>query len=228
MRKSILFALAGLVVVGCSGGAGTMEAGRSAAKTYTFELNPKPNQQFVYDVTMDAKGPNGQPMKMEMGMTMTTQKVESDKVTFKTEVTKMLMNGAQMPGVTPEALKAAALEQVLDKRGKLISQKGGAPGMDAQNPAGGGNLPDKPVKVGDTWTTEYQGIKGTSKLVSVTNEGGREIANIEVTLGKNDKIKASKPFQVSVDLATGMTVKGNMAGIESQGMSMDMVIQQTN
>src|SRR5689334_19268063 len=124
MRKSILVALAGLMVVGCS--SGTMGAGEKAPanKTYTFVLNPQPNQKFNYDVTMDAKDPTGKPMKMEMGMSMTAQKVETDKITFKTEVTKMLVNGAAMPGVTPEMLKQASTEQVLDKHGKLVSQSG--------------------------------------------------------------------------------------------------------
>jgi hypothetical protein len=228
MRKAIAAVLLGFLVVGCSSGGGLMSGG---AKTYTLTMNPKQGQAFSYKMTMATKG-GPQATTMEANFTTTAEKIESDKITMQTQFGDMSMNGQPVPAAASAALKTP-IEQVLDKHGKLISQTGGPPGM-SQTAAASSNLPDHPIKVGDTWSIDFQGVKATCKLISVDNEGGKDIANIETTIAPNDKVKLDKPFTSKIDVETGMLVEADMMGMQSMGAAgapgatVDMTIKRTN
>jgi hypothetical protein len=217
MRRAIYAALMGFLVAGCSSGG---LAGGGASKEYTILLNPKPGQAYNYEMTMNGKGPTGAATTMDSTLTLTAEKVESDKVTMKVQVNKMQMNGRDFPGGT-----MAATEQVLDRHGKTITV-GGAASAQAQGMAGS-TLPTNPVKVGDTWTAQFQGVQATSKLVSVESKDGKQVGHIEVTIAPNDKMTATKPFETEIDMDTGMTLSAIMDGIQSAGATVNITFKQT-
>ena len=201
MRKMIVgLALAGLAV-GCSGGALS-----AANKTYTLTLNPKEGQTYSYNLTTGAGGQN-----ISMDMTMTAQKVEANQVTFETKLSNMMMAGKPAPGATDETIQL-----LLDKQSKPISgtiEAGAGAGTkisgdDASVPTP--RLPANPVKIGDTWTVQEKTGSTVYKLTSVGNEGGKQVAHIEMTGPAAGQTKLDGPADFVVDVDTGMPISLQM------------------
>lgn len=236
MQKFIPIALLAILVVGCKGGDSTAATGGSAGttssntsvsadKTYTFKLAPKQGDKFSYAMKVDG-GPQQQ---MEMGMTITCDKVEGDKSTLTMAIDAVKMNGQDAPASVLEAMKQATTTMEMDSTGKTLSVKSAMPGGQNQGLIGA-SFPPKAVKVGDEWegSTNASGkeSKAKYKLASVESAGGKELAVLEVTPEDVEKLTLDGPIIVKVDVANGMThslsMKGKNKGPDGKDIPMTM------
>ena len=216
MIRFCKFAIAAaLVVTVCSCG---------TAKTYDLQLKPELNKAYAYDVTVVAISQNKR-LTLNMGILRTATRINGDHITFRNEITKEEVNKVIPKGVTPESLKAATVEQIMDVHGQLVSQSGGVPGMRTQDPSNESLLPPHPVKVGDTWKTDYQGTPATSVLQSIDEKNGKQLAHVAVTLDPGGQLKSAQPFHLLFDIETGMLIEGTLNGVESKDGTADMTIR---
>jgi hypothetical protein len=203
-----------------------------APETVTFQLNLKPNtaraQRMVVDVagTMQMPGNQGSMpvnVRMEASTKFFVDKKNDDgtyNVRYRIGGIKMSMNGQPMPTGMAESLE---LKAVLAKDGRATKVTGlenvpGGMGVDPtqmmrsalMNNIG---LPDKPLAVGETWTTTIpmpfdpsgsSNVQVVSKLNSVETVKGQRIANIES--------KMSGPMNMTMQQPVPMTMTGQMDG----------------
>jgi hypothetical protein len=214
MQKLIPVALLAILLVGCKGGDSTAAggtttgSGTASGESVTLKLNPKEGEKYSY--MLNAAG-------NEIGMSMTAEKVEADKITTVITFDSMKMNGTDAPAQVMDAMKKMKVTQVQDPTGKTLDVKmegapAGTPPMDTNSPS----LPSGPVKVGDTWegTSKLQGteIKSKYKLAKIETQGGKQVAVIESTTeGLPGGMVQDGPAITTIEVATGM-----LMGMESK------------
>lgn len=80
-------------------------------------------------------------------------------------------------------------------------------------------LPDKPVKVGDTWEKEVQGTKVSAKLVGVEQINGKDALKVEYTGMKTPGFQLDGPLTAWIDPEKGYPVKFEAkVKMENQGV----------
>lgn len=169
--------VASLVLAGCSS---VLSAGAKAEK---LELKYEPGQSFVVSTVMDLKqGEGGTPMNMDMSLTSTsTMKVVEKKP-----------DGYAVVEVSVDDVKAQSANAMVSSmvQGALGGMKGSKTTMEI-GPTGtirgatgqAGNLtgltgmgfPDRPIKVGDTWTTEIDLGKTMPQTPGAPQVGGKPL-----------------------------------------------------
>lgn len=223
MQKFIPIAALAILLIGCKGGDTTAAGGTggggsvAAGKTYTFKFAPTAGEKYSYDMIIDG----GANQKMEMGMTMTVDKVEAGKSTLTATIDSVKMNGTDAPAAVMETMKKAKTTMEIDSTGKTVSSKTeGMAGASGQSFTGA-SFPDKAVKVSDEWEgVSNAGGKETKakyKFASVDNVGGKEVAVFEVTPDNIEGLTLDGPIIVRVDTANGMTQGMSMKGKAKDG-----------
>lgn len=214
MQKLIPIAMLAVLLVGCKGGDSTAASGTtttgggtvsggSSADSVTIKFAPKAGEKFQY--AMNAAG-------TEMGMTMTAEKVEGDKVTMVTTIDSMKINGSDAPAAVMDSIKKMRVITVQDSTGKSIETKiegapAGTPAPDSNSPS----YPSGPIKVGDTWegTLKMGGseVKSSYKLTKIEDQGGKQVAVIEsTTTGLPGGMTQDGPSITVVEVANGMPI----------------------
>jgi hypothetical protein len=207
------------------------------------------------DGTIDVAG-NSIDMKMDIVQAVTNKVTDvQDDGTFtlevnqKTETMKVTVMGAEAP-LPPDATADQKVTAKLTKFGKPVDIKGVKIKSDQFDPTkllqmAGNPLPEKPVKVGDTWEAEFkdklEGLKLKGKLLGVKKVDGKQMAEIEYSmgisgtaLGKLIKEAAKETAPVEIEVG-GAGMKGTMTtlidlatGIQHKGtgkFDMDMEIK---
>ncbi|MBC8065226.1 MAG: hypothetical protein H7Y17_10375 [Chlorobia bacterium] len=215
MQKFIPIALMAILIVGCKGGDTTASTGggesttggaMSADKSITLKMAPKQGEKYSYVMTSSGAA------STEMGMTMTAEKVEADKITLVTTFDSMKMNGTDAPAAVMDAMKKMKVITEMDSSGKSLSTKiEGAPAGTPTPDASSTTYPTTPIKVGDTWegTVKMSGteMKTKYKLAKIETVGGMEVAVLESTTeGMPAGASQDGPTVTSVEIATGMPV----------------------
>jgi hypothetical protein len=196
-----------------------------AQPSYLLRIKGKPGQTFKYQMNVD-QGPSG---KMGMQMSMKVAKVQAGQTTVNTTMGGMTMNGQAAPPQIAEQFKKMMIVTVMDARGRTLkTETKGVPGFTGS--ANQGNTvpyPDKPVKVGGTWSGEsdVQGtkVKTNYKLVQVKSVSGKQAAVIHATPTNMPGMKLDGPIVFSVELATGFPISMSMSGTASRGTASQKV-----
>jgi len=222
----------------------------SAAQPVTLRLKFTPGQTLYYTMTTDTNGTMltgqsgaGMPIQVHMQMLMhqTVKDVRASDgaatMDIGLDTMSMGMNGRTMP-LPPDKLaqmKTIGTMTILPN-GKTVSFTPSAglsgaapmPGMDLShtNPMGSlGQLPDSPVKVGDTWKSAVaMGMMGTQvaagfTLSSVDTAGGTTTALIKQTI--NGTFDTSTATGAAVSAPAGMAMKGNVSGTSTLRFDVD-------
>lgn len=212
-KTAILFGLIGLASLSV------------AQPAYLLRIKAKPGQAFKYQMNID----QGATAKMGMQMTMKVTKVQKGETTLNTSMGKMMMNGQPAPPQIADQMGKLLIITVMDARGRTLkSETKGIQGF-----SGAGNqgntvpYPEKPVKIGGTWTAEADmrgsKVKTTYKLVAVKPVAGKQAAVIHAVPSNMPGFKADGPIVFSVELATGFPISMSMSGTASQGTATQKV-----
>lgn len=154
---------------------------------YQFRIKYAKGKTTHYQMTTQTTMPGGMPgapnnkpaaMSMTIPMTMTIVSVQGNTAVIKSDIGAMTMNGRAMS-------KPQTMQMTMDDRGKVVGKATGAgAGMGLENMGGG--LPDKPLKVGESFTTNktvnqmgqnFQ-MKGVSTFKGIKTIGGKQLAEI--------------------------------------------------
>jgi len=127
----------------------------------------------------------------------------------------MKFNGQPLPPQATDVFKNMVMTVTFDRAGHAVQTEvtGVPPTLAEQMKKQGANnsvsYPDKPVKVGDTWSgeTDMQGkkVKMTYKLARVETVSGKEAAILEAS-PEGSTLKLNGPMSISVELATGLPI----------------------
>lgn len=179
-------------MVGGAGLIATTNAGAQVTKVgdaYQFRMKYTKGQVTRYQMTTKTELPAGvggaqqtKPMAMNMvvPVTMTVVSVTGNKATIKQDMGAVTMNGQAMS-------KPQTQQLTMDDRGQVVGKVSGAgAGMGMEQMSGA--LPDKPLKVGQSYTTNKtvnqmtQNIqmKATSTFVGIKNVGGKQVAEMAI------------------------------------------------
>jgi hypothetical protein len=182
-----------------------------SGSNYTFRMKFTKGQTTRYNVVTNmtmggagsAGGNNAPAMKMEMPMTMLVENVQKDVADLKMTVGPPTMNGQAMGQSQPQTQTMK-----MDSRGRVV---GGGQSM------GGvmATLPDKPIAVGGTWTAQMpmQGMgnmNATYKFLGLKNEGGRQVAEIEVTVSSKGQMNASGSGRMFILASDGSLLRSSL------------------
>ena len=208
-----------------------------AAQTVTLRLKFTPGQTLYYAMTTDTDsaiptGPSGASVPLKnhmvilMHQTVKDVRASDGAATINSGIDSMTlsMNGQTFPMPQEQVAKMKALGTTLVlPTGKVLSFTpnpalgASLPGMDMSktNAFGSmGQLPDAPVKVGDTWksavTAALAGAQIASgfTLTSIDSTGGKTVAVItQTTDGTFNAAAKTAPAAPA-----GMNVQGNMKG----------------
>ncbi len=230
MKMFMPIALLAILIIGCKGGDTTAATGggsgsssptASATGTYNIKLNPKQGEKYSYVMKTGATG-----MNMEMGLSMTCEKVEGDKFTIVSTIDSVKMNGKDLPAAAAEGITKMKTTNVMDSTGKMLETKlEGAPPGTATPETPMTSFPAGQVKIGDTWDggMKMQGadVKVKYKLVKVDDNE----ATIESTIeGLPGGMVMDGPTITVVELSTGMvvstTAKMKMKGPDGKDVSL--------
>ena len=224
-----------------------VSAPKPDGQVYTLRYNIPAGTTANYkqDISMSINSPlsgPGKPMEISSttDQTLKILKASPKDFTVRTDVTNVQVQGDRsQPGMSQlaqgiQATKGTTYNATFSKVGKVTSGGGKDKfsGRDIASMAYGFGtgfqgltFPEKPVKLGDTWTSELdfnevvgslgQGMGGvasmdklpvTTKLLAVTTQGGRKFADLEIVMSGKPKLNA----------------KGGQSG---GGFKMDMSIQ---
>lgn len=186
-----------------------------------LRINVRKGDVYRYQVSQKMSGgtaPAGG-MAIDATIRMVIDDVGSDQVTMRMTFEKF--DSPQFAKAPPEQRKQAediykklAIIYVIDEKGKSISQRveGGPPGSEqAFGSLGSGGatagLPEGPVKVGDTYSSEHkvQGeiVKVTYKVIAFERKNGIDCAKLEMTAALRN---TTQTMNIWLELATGMLV----------------------
>lgn len=230
-------------LMGCliAGGAGLLATANANAQVtkvgdgYLFRVKYAKGKTTHYQMTTKttlppgAAGPSStKPMTMSMvaPLTMTVVSVQGNKATVKSDVGAMTMNGQPMS-------KPSSTEMTIDDRGQIVGKvKGAGAGMGMENLSG--TLPDKPLKVGQSFTANRtmtqmnQNIqmKATSTFVGIKNVGGKQLAEMALKISGTGSATMSGTGTSYYNLADGSL--NNMSMITSMTMAIPGQPQKMN
>lgn len=224
-----------------------VEAPKADGQQYTLRYNIPAGTVADYkqNITMSINSPLSGPGKPMEINSVTDQKLKVLKAspkdfTVRTDVTNVQVQGdTSQPAISQlakgiQATKGTSYDATFSKVGK-VTTGGGKDKFSGRDLASmaygfgtgfqGLTFPDKPVRLGDTWTSELdfsevvgslgQGMGGaasmdklpvTTKLLAVTTQGNRKFADLEIVMSGKPKLNA----------------KGGQSG---GGFKMDMAIQ---
>jgi hypothetical protein len=191
LRILAAIAVSFLVLAGCGGG------------SYTLKLNPKEGETYHYTMKMSG------PQSVEMTMDMTARKVDAKQVVMDTKIGNLKIDGKAPPAIATAMFEKMVMTVTEDHLGHVLNTDvTGVPQAvaDQMKSQGSGTqtaYPDKPVKVGDTWTGESR-VQGKTmnisyKLASVSGDK----AVLEAT-SDSKEMSMKGPMSVTIDLSSGM------------------------
>lgn len=212
MRKSFLFLpLLMMLLAGCGSDSGT--ASTANAEEFTLQLKPT-SGPVAYDFSANLTAKTGESATEEKGNVVGNANLTVAEVgDGKLEVVWQ-MSDLKMEDATPlfQAIGPLLLGE-LEKEQKSVTTPTGQSLDEGKTPSGFGlNLPQKPVKVGDTWEGKRPGPDGKDVTVSgkVTGKEGN-LLRLELTgVSLSNELKASKPMEVLFDPQTGLAEEINM------------------
>jgi hypothetical protein len=191
----------------------------AAQPAYLLRIKAKPGQAYKYKMDID----QGTTAKIGMNMTMKVTKVQKGETTINTTMGAFTMNGQPAPAQIADQMKKLLIVSVMDARGRTLrTETKGLQGFSgAANQGNTVPYPEKPVKVGGTWTGEAEmrgtKVKTSYKLVGVKAVAGRQAAVIHAVPSNMPGLKLSGPIVFSVELATGFPISMSMSGTATQG-----------
>ena len=241
LDKLIIAILAGVVLVGCgnkdaatttSGSDSNATTGSTSpvdtSKEYTLKVNLNKGDKFAFDVNMqmtaDVSGVTDPATKKQLEAMGASDSKLNASATENSEVTEVkdgkftisntyadpkveatgLFKG--FPGMTPDTM-------TIDEHG-VTSKESGGNDMSAV-------LPEKAVKVGDTWDSEVNGKKVTGKLVGVEQVNGKDALKVEYTGMGSEDMAFDGPVLVWLDPEKGIPVKmEGKVNMDKQGIKM--------
>ncbi len=169
-------------------------------------------QSFKYKMTTTVTGGPSKMPPMEIPMTIKVKDVKNGIATLTYSMK------------TPGQSTPSNIEVKVDPRGKMV----GGSGIEALQGMGamGATLPEKPVRIGQTWTQTIdnpamQGMKLTTtyKFNGLKNVRGAQVAEIGMT------IKGTGPQNMTMSGSGTMILLASDGTMRSTSMSMDMKMQ---
>ena len=176
---------------------------------YRFRMKFAKNRKISYNVISSAQTHGGPVMKIEMPMTTTVKDVKGTTATLLIEIGPMISNGK------PSNMASQVMEVTLDDRGKPI-------GDGAANVQGGipnvGQLPVKPLSVGETFTSSNSliaagqklDVKSVNKFLGIKRAGPRTVAVFSTTTSGSGAMKINGTGTAYLDMADCSLVSMNV------------------
>ncbi len=137
----------------------------AAQDTHTLAWNPKKGDKTKYQMKMTGDMDFGQgPMPLEVRISTESEvkNIVDDQITVTSKISKfeLFMNGEDMTQMAGGGTEIPDVTRVMSRRGELIKS-------DANDMVNNPRLeqmqafvyPDKPLKIGETWTHEFKGDK---------------------------------------------------------------------
>ena len=180
-----------------------LAAASSAQSSQLLRIKAKPNQVFKYVMDIQTGTPS-QSMKIGMGMTMKIAGVKNGQYTINSTIGNVTMNGQPAPPAASEQLKKMLMVTVMDSRARVLkSETRGVQGMPSGNNQGTSiPFPEKPVKVGSTWSgkanIQGQTVETNYKLIAFKPVNGKSAAVIHATPKGMATFKTNGPIVYSV------------------------------
>ena len=207
----------------------------AAPSSYTLRYKWATGQVLAYHFTMDTDGtltggPSGQSVPLQQHM----EAIVNEKVTdvrasdgaatlalfFQPVTLSVNGNDVPLPGDQATPMKSVGT-MVISPAGKVLSenfaatdQMGMMPGMNSMMFQSNGNLPDGPVKTGDTWNTTANAalavaqVSAVNTLASVDSAGGAHNADIKSTI--KGTFDPDAPSSASLPMRLGGTMTGTI------------------
>lgn len=191
---------------------------------YIFRYAFTKGMTISYNIDIRTNAPGmPQPMAMGMPVRMNVTDVKGEVATVRMSIGPMTMNGkAQGQG------KAQTQTVQVNRRGQPVG-----------GPAGGfaGTFPQGPIRVGQSWNSALPmsaagmgNMTATYKLVGIRNQGGRQVAEISVSVA--GQMKGSGSMFVNMadgqlqrsTLSMTMTMPAQKQGAAPQSMRMSMTM----
>ena len=246
-RLSALILLAPLILVlqlGCGSNSSTAHQA-STDKAYMLRLKPTAGPiayEVVIDMTADTSKVRdpGTPDEENKGravgkMTLETKTAEGKELTSSMKMSDFSMDSESASGIFKQIgpLLAIQLNQDItythDDLGNTLDSSQGPPPFTM-------HLPEKPIKVGESWTVNSTNMAAkktvtvTGKLLGVERADGRELLRMQLEgLDFIEGAEILKPVVFTFDPATGLAheLTMSMKGVQPGGltMTMDMLIR---
>lgn len=171
---------------------------------YLFRMKFTKGAKYAYKMNVDMTMPKGMggpadgKANMLMTMNIHVKDVKKDVATVAYSASPMKMNGKEMG-------KATQMEVKQNTRGKFV--QGDAAAMNA----GSINLPEKPIKLGDSWTAETKMGTGAGAMTvnakytfkSIKTVNGKQIAVLGVTMASSTPVKLNGGGTVELYMSDG-------------------------
>jgi hypothetical protein len=200
---------------------------------YLFRLKHVKGAKTRYLMTQNISSPAvpGGASRVALIMTQNVLDVKDGIATIRTEIGGMTINGKPAPKeATAQVPKSVEIK--VNDQGKVISGQS-VGGLDPSS--FGGNLPKKPIKVGETFTDTQSvpsqmgkmTIKVSTTLVGIKSVGNRKVAQMKVTLsGDQSPMQIKGSGTMLIDMADGAPINvnmtQNMSGSAPNGQPMQM------
>jgi hypothetical protein len=198
---------------------------------YLFRMKYTRGQKMNYVMNSENSNPAmpGGGGAMTVPVTMTVLDVKGKVATIRLDIGPVTMGGK-------EVVKKQSSEVQMDDRGRLVG-KSGAP-MAALSQLGAG-IPEKPIKIGDSFVVNQKGSAGsmgnmntktTYKFLGIKTLGNRKVAQMSITLSSGGSMNMKGSGTVLFDMTDGSLVSQKMdtqvtmapPGQSGQSMTMSM------
>jgi hypothetical protein len=211
----------GLALIGC---------GSKESATYTLRIHAAKGDKYAFRVTTTMKGLDtgaSGPQELQLAMTVSEEllDVKDGKLTWKQSLGDIAASGKGELVVAGELIKSSqgtVFEMIYTDRGNFVSGKmNGQPVL--SEPGGTSNVtfPEKPVKIGDSWTAEQtvSGQKVTMRhtLGAVEQVDGREAYVITSQFQPGSPAVSIRPAKTYIESRTGKPLRGDGAFSFTQG-----------
>ena len=192
---------------------------------YLFRQKFTPGQTLRYGVDSSASAPGiamgGGSFKIQMGMSMSVLSVSNGVATVKLTRDAMSLNGKSQGKPETSTMK-------IDSRGQTVitGTKHGA--------SIGPILPEKPLKIGDVFTSEGGGMTGmqggmnvktTYRFIGLKNYNGKRVAQFSLVSDTTGEVRGSTSGFLLYSMADGQIVSASTdtkMSMKQQGKSLDI------
>lgn len=215
---------------------GTEGTSKAGPGEVLLRYNLRKGQKYAYEVktVMDTMG---QSVTMVMDLETSVLEAQGDKYTVEYKIADISVSASdpQMKAMFEQqmaSMKGASFTADLDARGNITNMKGDARANMLQNVGGGSAFgfvfPDKPLKVGDSWTHSMnmgggagsQPLKinykltGVSRNVATLSGSGTHTMEMNPPSGQGQQggrmtVESAMSGTTKVDVATGMIIESN-------------------
>jgi hypothetical protein len=176
---------------------------------YLFRVKFAPGMHFDYEMVSATPQPvrPTDPKKISGPFSMSVLDVKGGIATVRVDAGPFLLDGKPIPGA-----KKNSMQVKMDTRGKMVQ---GEPGMQQ---LGGIQLPEKPLKIGESFETQNTTQMGPNKLVvkskctfaGIKNISGHQAAELKVVVASTGLTPTKGNGSQFLDMADGQLLSAKI------------------